>query len=242
MLSYAFSTLNQGGYESVKAESFDNIHDLMSAILAKGISLQLKQGLYREYVLYNQDLNTLRGKINMPGTILNKLSSRKVLNCEYDELSENNLFNQILKSTALLMIRRSKAKEERKANLRNVMLFFSAVDEIDLKAVKWTMIRFQRNNRSYRMLISLCQLIVEGMLQTTEDGEYRLASFVDQEHMERLYEKFILACHLAFSASVAASGDAFGGAFSRVPAGARSCALALVQVSFRPACAARASG
>ena len=192
MLSYAFSTLNQGGYESVKAESFDNIHDLMSAILAKGISLQLKQGLYREYVLYNQDLNTLRGKINMPGTILNKLSSRKVLNCEYDELSENNLFNQILKSTALLMIRRSKAKEERKANLRNVMLFFSAVDEIDLKAVKWTMIRFQRNNRSYRMLISLCQLIVEGMLQTTEDGEYRLASFVDQEHMERLYEKFIL--------------------------------------------------
>ena len=196
MLSYAFSTLNQGGYESVKAESFDNIHDLMSAILAKGISLQLKQGLYREYVLYNQDLNTLRGKINMPGTILNKLSSRKVLNCEYDELSENNLFNQILKSTALLMIRRSEAKEERKANLRNVMLFFSAVDEIDLKAVKWTMIRFQRNNRSYRMLISLCQLIVEGMLQTTEDGEYRLASFVDQEHMERLYEKFILEYYI----------------------------------------------
>ena len=39
-------------------------------------------------------------------------------------------------------------------------------------------IRFQRNNNTYRMLISLCQLILEGMLMTTQDGEYKLASFV----------------------------------------------------------------
>ena len=42
------------------------------------------------------------------------------------------------------------------------------------------------------MLISLCQLILEGMLQTTESGEYKLASFIDEQHMNRLYEKFIL--------------------------------------------------
>ena len=42
------------------------------------------------------------------------------------------------------------------------------------------------------MLISLCQLILEGMLLTTDSGEYRLASFVDEQRMNRLYEKFIL--------------------------------------------------
>lgn len=42
------------------------------------------------------------------------------------------------------------------------------------------------------MLISLCQLILEGMLQTTDSGEYKLASFIDEQHMNRLYEKFIL--------------------------------------------------
>lgn len=196
MLSYAFQTLNQGGYENIKAESFDNIHDLMSAILAKGISLQLKQGLYREYILYNQELNTLRGKIDMPGTIRNKMANKMVLTCEYDELSENNYLNQILKSTAMLLIRSSEAKEEHKGSLRNVMLFFSEVEEIDLNLVKWSAIRFQRNNRSYRMLISLCQLIVEGMLHTTEEGEYRLASFIDRNHMERLYERFILEYYI----------------------------------------------
>ena len=42
------------------------------------------------------------------------------------------------------------------------------------------------------MLISLCQLILEGMLLTTDSGEYRLASFIDEQRMNRLYEKFIL--------------------------------------------------
>ena len=42
------------------------------------------------------------------------------------------------------------------------------------------------------MLISICQLIIEGMLITTDAGEYRLASFVDEQRMCRLYEKFIL--------------------------------------------------
>lgn len=42
------------------------------------------------------------------------------------------------------------------------------------------------------MLVSLCQLVLEGMLLTTDAGEYRLASFIDEQRMNRLYEKFIL--------------------------------------------------
>ena len=42
------------------------------------------------------------------------------------------------------------------------------------------------------MLAGICQLIAEGMLLTTEKGEYRLAAFIDDQRMHRLYEKFIL--------------------------------------------------
>ena len=42
------------------------------------------------------------------------------------------------------------------------------------------------------MLVSLCQLVLEGMLLTTDSGEYRLAAFIDEQRMNRLYEKFIL--------------------------------------------------
>ena len=35
MLSYAFTALQQGGYEEIAAEEFENIHNLFAAILAK---------------------------------------------------------------------------------------------------------------------------------------------------------------------------------------------------------------
>ena len=102
MLSYAFTTLNQGGYEDVATEEFENIHNLFAAILAKSISRQLKQGLYREYLNRKEDVAVVRGKIDMPGTIQKRLARKRVLICEYDELSENNLLNQILKTTVML--------------------------------------------------------------------------------------------------------------------------------------------
>ena len=82
--------------------------------------------------------------------------------------------------------------QEYKSELKKEMLFFSNVDAIDPTMIRWSAIRFQRNNNTYRMLISLCQLILEGMLLTTDSGEYRPASFIDEQRINRLYEKFIL--------------------------------------------------
>ena len=192
MLSYAFTTLNQGGYEDIAAEEFENIHNLFAAILAKGIGRQLKQGLYREYLNCKEDIAAVRGKLNMPGTIQNRLTRKRVLTCEYGELSENNLLNQILKTTVLLLLRHTRVEQEYKSDLKKELLFFSNVGTIEPASIRWSDIRFQRNNKTYRMLISLCQLILEGMLLTTDSGEYKLASFVDEQRMNRLYEKFIL--------------------------------------------------
>ena len=192
MLSYAFTTLNQGGYENIATEEFDNLHNLFAAILAKGIGRQLKQGLYREYLNHKEDVAIVRGKIDMPGTIQNRLARKRVLTCEYDELSENNLLNQILKTTVMILLRHAKVDTEYKTNLKREMLFFSNVDIVNPASIHWGSIRFQRNNNTYRMLVSLCQLVLEGMLLTTDDGEYRLATFIDEQRMSRLYERFIL--------------------------------------------------
>lgn len=192
MLSYAFTALNQGEYEDVAAEEFDNIHNLFAAILSRGIGRQLKQGLYREYLNCKEETETVRGKIDMPETIQNQLSRRRTVTCEYDVLSENNLLNQILKTTVMLLLRHAEVSEEYKSKLKKEMLLFSGVDTINPAAICWSAIRFQRNNNTYRMLIGLCQFILEGMLLTTDSGEYRLASFVDEQRMSRLYEKFIL--------------------------------------------------
>ena len=163
MLSYAFQTLNQENYDDVAAESFDEMYDLLAAILAKGIGIQLKQGLYREYINRQEELPVMRGKINLPGTIKNRLARKQLLTCDYDELSENNLLNQIIKTAVMLLLRNAKVKAEYRDDLKKKMLFFSNVDLIEPTSIRWSSIRFQRNNQTYRMLISICQLIIEGI-------------------------------------------------------------------------------
>ena len=58
MLSYSFSVLNEQGYKSIATEKFDNIAELMAAILVKGIATQLKRGLQKEYIFAPKKLKT----------------------------------------------------------------------------------------------------------------------------------------------------------------------------------------
>lgn len=192
ILSYAFRTLRQEIYEEVATEPFEEMHDLMAAILSKGIGLQLKQGLYREYSDLQEELPVLRGKINLSGTIRNRMAQQRRLTCDFDQLSEDNLLNRILKTTVMLLLRNAKLKSEYKDELKKKMLYFSDVRLLEPSTIPWSSIRFQRSNRTYRMLLGICRLVMEGMLMMTDAGEYRLASFVDEQRMCRLYEKFIL--------------------------------------------------
>lgn len=192
MLSYAFQTLNQSTYNDIAVEEFDEIHNLFAAILAKGIGLQLKQGLYREYINHQEELSVVRGKINMPGTIKNRMARQNILTCEFDELSENNMLNQILKTTVILFLKNVKVDAVYKDDLKKKLLFFSNVDTLKPNCIKWSSIKFQRNNQTYKMLVGICRLIMEGMLITTDSGDYRLSSFIDEQRMCHLYEKFIL--------------------------------------------------
>lgn len=191
MLTYAFQELKQNNYEEIAGEEFEDIHDLFAEILVRGISYQLKQGLHKEYISCYDSIPTLRGKLNMNGTINNLMQKRQIIDCEYDELSENNQFNQILKTTVHFLLKHPKVKQSKKATLKRLMLFFSNVALIDISTIKWTTMRFDRNSKTYQMLLYICYFILDGMLMTTEEGTYRMQKFSD-EHLCRLYEKFVL--------------------------------------------------
>ncbi len=190
MLSYAFQVLKQSDYAQVQVEPFDDIEDLFAAILAKGVARQLKQGLYRTYIGRQESLTVLRGKLDIPGTIRNRIQHSRTLVCEYDELSENNLFNQILKTTIRYMVKAESVKPDRKSELKKVNVFFGSIDTIDPAGIQWARLIYQRNNKNYELLMNLCYFVLDGMLQTTESGEYKVLEFSD-EHMNLLFQRFV---------------------------------------------------
>lgn len=190
MLAYAFQVLNEQGYKSIATEDFDNTAELCAAILTRGIKIQIKRGLGKEYMSRTESLASLRGKIDITESIKTQALQRRQLVCSYDEFSVNSFMNRIIKSTMLLLLRADIVKT-RKKELKKLLVYFDDVDPIDLHSVNWNM-QYNRNNQTYRMLIGICYLIVKGLLQTQSDGTTKLMDFLDEQRMHRLYEKFIL--------------------------------------------------
>ena len=190
MLSYAFQTLNEQGYKNLAAEDFDNAGDLCAAILIRGISYQLKRGLGREYISETDTISAIRGKIEITESIKNQSMIRSQMVCTYDEFSVNSPLNQIIKSTVMLLLKADISKA-RKKELRKLMVYFDDVSVVDVRSINWS-INYNRNNQTYRLLITICYLVVKGLLQSKSDGSVKMMDFLDEQRMCRLYEKFIL--------------------------------------------------
>ena len=196
MLSYAFQTLQEAGFNNVASEDFDNIQDLFAAILIRGIGAQIKRGLHRDYIQKHEELAGLRGQINISETIKQQTQPQGRLICSFDEFSPDSPHNQILKSVMILLLRHGNVKTENKQSLRKLLLYFIDVTYVAPAFIKWNELKYHRNNASYRMLMGICRLTVKGLLLTTESGTYKLTTWLQGEEMHRLYENFVLSYYL----------------------------------------------
>jgi 5-methylcytosine-specific restriction enzyme subunit McrC len=190
MLSYAFQVLNEQGYKNIATEQFNNVAELCAAILSKGVLVQLKRGLGREYIEQTESTSSPRGRIEISESVKTRSMIRKQLICSYDDFSVNSYLNRIIKTTMEILLHADISKA-RKKELRRLLVYFGDVELLDVHTINWR-VQYNRNNQTYRMLISVCYLVIKGLLQTNSDGTTRLMDFLDEQRMCRLYEKFIL--------------------------------------------------
>lgn len=189
MLSYAFRVLREQGYKRMETEPFSNIGELCAAILTKGIAIQLKRGLGKEYIPQTDTMSAIRGKIDLTESMKTRTMLKRQMVCEYDAFSVNTYMNQVLKTTLELLLR-SDLSKSRKKEIRKLLIFFSEVDELNIHHINWNF-QYNRTNQTYQMLISICYLIVKGLLQTNSDGTKKIIDVMDEQRMSRLYEKFL---------------------------------------------------
>lgn len=190
MLSYAFQVLTEEGYKKISTEEFENVAELCAAILIKGLSSQIKRGLNKEYVQKSDSLSSIRGKIDISASIKDKSMLKKQLVCFYDDFSVNSYMNRIIKTTMNTLLR-SNISVERKKEIRKLIIYFLDVELLNPETINWNL-QFNKNNKTYQMLIFVCYLILKGLLQTTSSGNVKIMTFLDEQRMYKLYEKFIL--------------------------------------------------
>jgi len=193
MLSYAYQTLRENGVNSVSVEEFDHVHDLLAAILVQTVGAQVKRGLHRDYIERNDTLAGVRGQIKIGETVKQLAHVQGKLVCAFDDFSVDSPHNQALKSVMLLLLRHFDVVATNKDALRKLLLYFGEVTEVAPGAIRWDALKYHRNNASYVMLIGICRLVVDGLLLATERGTHKLSAWLQDEVMNRLFEKFVLA-------------------------------------------------
>lgn len=193
MLCYSFNKdlLTEKDIANVDSESFDNIYNLFSIILCMMVRKQIKKGMNREYITVDENLSTVKGKINIAETIKSNLHINNKVNCTFDEFNENNPLNQIIKTTADYLIKFHSIGTPTKIELKRLMLSFKNVDFINPKNINWKSLIYNKNNNSYRSIIVLCELILKGLIASEKEGNEQFREFLDETALHRIYENFI---------------------------------------------------
>ncbi|MEW1805494.1 5-methylcytosine-specific restriction endonuclease system specificity protein McrC [Pseudarthrobacter sp. NPDC080039] len=191
MMAYAFRAIRSDGHDRIAAERFDHLHDLLAEILVRGIGAQVKRGLHRDYLQNSDEIATVRGRIDVTRTLASRSTSRGRLVCEFDEYEPDTPHNQALKSVIVLLIRQSEVAVARKDALRRLLPYLDAVTLVPPMSIRWDMLTYHRANATYRLLLGVCELIVRGLLPTQDLGTSKLTSWVSDDAMSALYERFL---------------------------------------------------
>lgn len=191
MMAYAFRAIHSGRNDRIATEQFDHLHDLLAEILVRGVGTQIKRGLHRDYLHRSEEITTVRGRINVARTISKRSSIRGRLVCEFDEYEPDTPHNQALKSVIVVLIRHSDVGVTRKDALRRLLPYLDAVTLVAPTSIRWDTFNYHRANARYRLLLGVCELIVRGLLPTQDAGTSKLTSWVSDDAMSRLYERFL---------------------------------------------------
>lgn len=192
MLAYAFKGLKHKNFEKIAYEPFEHIEDLLAAILLRGITQQIKQGLHRSYLLRNEAIDSVRGRVLIPETIRYRINRRQRIECQFDELTVDNLFNRILKAGVCTLLRSDGVKKEIRLALKKSLSSMANVSAIDLNCVCWSRLQVSRQTQTYELLLNICRLIHLHSLHTEQSGKFRLEQWLDESSLAMLYQRFLL--------------------------------------------------
>lgn len=192
LLCYAWDQLEEAKEIDVSTDDCETLDELFARVLASGCRHLLKRGLDRNYRTRVEELSLPRGKFEVTRSI-NRLSIQQArMVCEFDELSHDILHNRLIKSTLDILVGNDNIDNSTRSDLLDLQRLLSHIRGIRITSQAFRRVRLHRNNRAYRLLLNICELIHDSRLPNEEKGKSRFRDFYrEEEAMASLFEKFI---------------------------------------------------
>ena len=195
MLCYAWDIVDKIDNIEFGDEKFEDIYNIMAKILSIFLNSLIKRGFYKNYIVIEEDLSMLKGKIDFSKSIKTNIINQKRLICKYDILSIDILFNQIIKATLNKLINYKNIDEKLKDKLIVLNRYFIKIKDIKINNNTFKSLKFHRNNIHYKVIINICKLVHKNLIldKNTKDNSGKFFIVENEEKtMHRIYEKFVL--------------------------------------------------
>lgn len=192
MLCYAWDKLNEKDSISVDNTDGNNLLDLFASVMISGLNYLVKRGLDRRYLCINDDISSIRGKINFNDSVRKLQWIKGKMSCEYDDLSYNVIHNQIIKTTMEQLIKYKELNGELKDGLLSLYKYFRYIDTVKLSKKNFRQVQINRNNQYYEFLLKICETIYDNLLVDESTGQSKFRKFErDPKQMAYLFENFV---------------------------------------------------
>lgn len=163
--------------------------DIFILHFCEQLHAQLRRGMIRKYIRREKNLNVLRGKLKIAEHLKRNLAHRERLFCQYDELSADNTYNQILKRVLGIMLKRAKGSRALQRVSELLPRFESISDFVTDAAAVADSLSFDRMTDRYEEIFEQCGFFLRGFYPGVTKGEKDcLALLFD---MNRLFEAYV---------------------------------------------------
>lgn len=151
----------------------------------------IKKGLYKTYVICEDSVPYLKGKLLIKQQIQNTMKFNMKFHCQYDEFTSNNLENQIILHTLKKCLILSKNNDLTTKVQKLIHSFDKQIEDKQITLSDFRQIHYTRLNQHYSSPLGLSKLILEktGFMNIKEmKTEFIIPFFVN---MPELFEKFL---------------------------------------------------
>jgi 5-methylcytosine-specific restriction enzyme subunit McrC len=192
LLCYAWDQLDEVSTVAVTLTPETRLADLFARVLSTAVTHQFKRGLDRSYTEISDDIAGIRGRLDISKSAKRATFARARAWCEFDELSVDVPHNQIVKATLRRLAATAGVDPDNVERMRELYRRMNEVREVTLTGQCFGNIRLGRNNKNYKFLLQVCEIVYRNLLVDEATGRATFRDFTkDDDQMARLFERFV---------------------------------------------------
>jgi len=197
ILCYSWNKLEEGQLIDVSSIPKTDLPNLLARVLCSGTRRLFRLGIDRGYLTAQLETSSPRGQIDFNTSIKRMLPVRQELACNIDELSQDVMHNRILLTTLRYLATSMDVDASLQREASALAKSFVNVRTVKLSRSVFKTIELNRNNRFYRLLLNVCELLYECLLPEERSGGVRFKDFIRDEHaMRRVFQDFLFNFYL----------------------------------------------